>query len=293
MQSETPIMTQIALGILTVILAPFIAGFLSGIDRVFTARLQGRIGPPILQPFYDVFKLLGKELIVVNKLQLVWAWGFFGFSAASLVLMIVRQDLLLVVFTIGFAGVCLALGALSVKSPYSYLGGMRELMQMLSYEPILLASVVAIYMVNGSYMVNGIMASPVPLLARLPLVFLALLIVLTIKMRKSPFDISTAHHAHQELVKGVTIEYSGPYLALIEFGHWYELMFVLTLITLFWAQPLWVGVLIAIAAFLAEIIVDVTWARLTWRWMLRTTWAVGLGLVAVNLVILTFLYRVK
>ena len=293
MQPDSSIVTQIALGVLTIIFAPLVAGFLSGIDRIFTARLQGRIGPPILQPFYDVFKLLGKELIVVNKLQLVWAWGFFGFSAASLVLLIVQQDILLVVFSIGFAGICLSLGALSVRSPYSYLGGMRELMQMLSYEPILLASVVAIYIVNGSYMVGDILSSPMPLLARLPLVFLALLIVLTIKMRKSPFDISTAHHAHQEIIKGVTTEYSGPYLALIEFGHWYEMMFVLTLIALFWAQPLWVGVLIALAAFLAEMLIDVTWARLTWRWMLRTTWAVGLGLVALNLMILTFLYRIK
>ena len=211
--------TTISLGVVTVILAPILAGFLSGFDRIFTARLQGRIGPPLAQPFYDVIKLLGKEFMVVNKLQLVWAWGFFGFAAASLVLLVVRQDLLLVVFTLGFAGICLALGALSVRSPYSYLGGMRELMQMLSYEPILLMSVIGIYIVNRSYMVQGIFNDPTPLIARLPLVFLALLLVLTIKMRKSPFDISTSHHAHQELVKGVTTEYSGPYLALIEIGH--------------------------------------------------------------------------
>jgi formate hydrogenlyase subunit 4 len=285
-----PIANQIALGVVTVILAPFVAGLLSGIDRILTARLQGRVGPPLLQPFYDVLKLLGKELIVVNKLQLVWAWGFFGFAAMSLVLLVVEQDLLLVMFTVGFAGICLALGALSVRSPYSYLGGMRELMQMLSYEPILLAGVVAIYIANGSYMVENVLTKP-PLLIKLPLVFLALLLVLTIKMRKSPFDISTAHHAHQEIVKGVTTEYSGPYLALIEFGHWYELIFILAVVSLFWAKPIWIGVLIALAAFVAEILVDVTWARLTWRWMLRVSWAVGLGLVAVNLMILTFLLR--
>jgi ech hydrogenase subunit B len=282
---------SIFIGLATLILAPFVAGFANGVDRRLTARLQGRVGPPLIQPFYDVLKLLGKELIVVNRLQLIWAWGFFGFAAASVVLLMVRQDLLLVVFTVGFAGICLALGALSVRSPYSYLGGMRELMQMLSYEPILLASVVAIYVVERSYMVGDILADPTPLLFRLPLVFLALLLVLTIKMRKSPFDISTSHHAHQELVKGVTTEYSGPYLALIELGHWYELIFVLALIALFWANPIWVGILIAIAAFLSEMFVDVTWARLTWRWMLRVSWAVGLGLVALNLAFLTFFGR--
>ena len=279
------------IGLAALILAPFVAGFANGVDRRLTARLQGRVGPPLVQPFYDVLKLLGKELIVVNRLQLIWAWGFFGFAAASLVLLMVRQDLLLVVFTVGFAGTCLALGALSVRSPYSYLGGMRELMQMLSYEPILLAGVVAIYVVERSYMVGDILADPTPLLFRLPLVFIAFLLVLTIKMRKSPFDISTSHHAHQEIVKGVTTEYSGPYLALIELGHWYELIFVLALIALFWANPIWVGIVIAIAAFILEIFVDVTWARLTWRWMLRVSWAVGLGLVALNLAFLTFFGR--
>lgn len=276
--------------ILTIILAPLLAGILGGIDRIFTARLQGRIGPPLLQPFYDIIKLFGKETIVVNKMQLVWAWGFFGFTIVSLVLLVTRGDLLWVVFTVGFAGICLALGALSVRSPYSYLGGMRELMQMLSYEPILLASVVAIYIASGSYMVRDIVEEP-PLILKLPLVFIALLLVLTIKMRKSPFDISTSHHAHQEIVKGVTTEYSGKYLGLIELGHWYELIFVLALISLFWANPLWIGITIAVIAFLSEMIVDVTWARLTWRWMLRVSWVIGLGLVGVNLMILAFLYR--
>jgi len=279
---------SIAVGVATLVLGPLAAGVLNGIDRRFTARLQGRMGPPLVQPFYDVIKLLGKELIVVNRFQLIWAWGFAGFSAASLVLLVIRQDLLLVMFTIGFAGICLALGALSVKSPYSYLGGIRELWQMASYEPILLAGVVGIYMAKGSFMVSSILEDRVPLLAKLPLVFIALLLVLTIKMRKSPFDISTSHHAHQELVKGVTTEYSGPYLALIEIGHWYELIFVLALISLFWANPLWVGMLIAIVAFLSEMLIDVTWARMTWRWMLSVSWIVGVALVAVNLAILRF-----
>jgi len=283
------IINSIIAGIITIVVAPLLGGLLSGIDRKLTARLQGRIGPPILQPFYDVIKLFGKELIVVNKLQLVWAWGFLGFAMASLVLLIVRGDLLTVAFTVGFAGICLALGALSVRSPYSYLGGMRELMQMLSYEPILILSVVSIYSVTGSFMLRSVLEDRIPLIARLPLVFIALLLVLTIKMRKSPFDISTSHHAHQEIVKGVTTEYSGPYLGLIELGHWYELILVLVFISLFWANPLIVGIIIALAAFLSEMFVDVTWARLTWRWMLKVSWALGLGLVAFNLMIVMFL----
>jgi ech hydrogenase subunit B len=56
-------MNQVLIAIIAVIVAPFIGGLLAGIDRKVTARLQGRYGPPLLQPFYDFFKLLGKAKI--------------------------------------------------------------------------------------------------------------------------------------------------------------------------------------------------------------------------------------
>ena len=65
--------------------------------------------------------------------------------------------------------------------------------------------------------------------------FIVLGYALTIKLRKSPFDISACHHAHQEVVRGVYTEYSGPYLALIEIAHWYEVILVLGFCALFWA----------------------------------------------------------
>ena len=52
-----------------IVLAPFIGGFLAGLDRIISARMQGRVGPPVLQPFYDVLKLFEKEKITVNKVQ--------------------------------------------------------------------------------------------------------------------------------------------------------------------------------------------------------------------------------
>ena len=51
------------------ILAPFLGGLIAGIDRKITARMQGRVGPPILQPFYDVLKLFEKEKVVVTRSQ--------------------------------------------------------------------------------------------------------------------------------------------------------------------------------------------------------------------------------
>jgi len=113
---------------------------------------------------------------------------------------------------------------------------------------------------------------------------------LTIKMRKSPFDISTSHHAHQEIVKGITTEYSGPFLAIYELAEWYEIVLVLGIIVLFWANPLWVGLLIALAAFLLELVVDNIAARMTARWMVRLSWSVGLTLGIINI---AYLYIMK
>jgi ech hydrogenase subunit B len=61
-------MMNILINIGLVIAAPFAGGLLTGVDRVITARMQGRQGPPVLQPFYDVMKLYQKESIEVNSI---------------------------------------------------------------------------------------------------------------------------------------------------------------------------------------------------------------------------------
>ncbi|MGN1202104.1 MAG: NADH-quinone oxidoreductase subunit H, partial [Eubacterium sp.] len=55
-----------------IIFAPIIGGLMSGVDRKITARMQGRQGPPILQSFYDVVKLLKKETVFVNHVQIFY-----------------------------------------------------------------------------------------------------------------------------------------------------------------------------------------------------------------------------
>jgi len=276
--------------IATIVLAPIVGGLLFGIDRRVTARLQGRFGPPILQPFYDLFKLLGKESIAVSRMQFVWIYCYLVLMIASLICLILQSDFLVLVFLLGFAGVALVLGGFSAKSPYSHFGANRELLQILSYEPVLLLLAVGIYAQNGTFLISAIPSRGEPLLVGLWPLFIAVLYVLTIKMRKSPFDISTSHHAHQEIVKGITTEYSGPFLALYQLAEWYEIVLVLGVITLFWANPLWVGIVIALCAFLLELVIDNIAARMTARWMVRLSWSVGLILGIVNI---AYLYIVK
>ncbi|MFA7148065.1 MAG: complex I subunit 1 family protein [Syntrophomonadaceae bacterium] len=276
-------MRELVIILLVLIAAPIVGGLLSGIDRIITARMQGRVGPPLLQPFYDVGKLLGKERILVNQRQVLWAIGYLALVITSLAMLCLGSDLLIIVFVMAFAAICFVLGGLSTKSPYSHIGSQRELLQMLSYEPVLILLAIGVFLQNKSFLVKDIFARPEPLLFSLPLVFVAVLLILTIKMRKSPFDLSTCHHAHQELVQGITTEYSGPYLALIELTHWYELVLVLGLVVLFWAQPIWAGLLLALAAFFIELVIDNICARMTWSWMVKLTWTVGIILCLVNL----------
>jgi formate hydrogenlyase subunit 4 len=279
-------MNQFIIVIATIVFAPIVGGLLFGIDRRITARLQGRFGPPILQPFYDFFKLMGKESIAVSKMQFVWIYAYLVLMIASLLCLVLQSDFLVLVFLLGFAGVSLVLGGFSTKSPYSHFGANRELLQILAYEPVLLLLAIAIYAQNGTFFISTIVSNQQPLLLSLWPLFIAVLYVLTIKMRKSPFDISTSHHAHQE----ITTEYSGPFLALYELAEWYEIVLVLGVIVLFWANPLWIGLLIAFAAFLLELVVDNIAARMTARWMVRLSWSVGLILGILNI---AYLYIMK
>jgi len=61
-------------------------------------------------------------------------------------------------------------------------------------------------------------------------------------------------------------------------------------VALFWAQPLWVGVLLALGAYFLEFVVDNIAARLRWTWMLSISWGIGVGLVLLNIVLIQFVF---
>jgi ech hydrogenase subunit B len=266
------------------LVAPLVGGLISGLDRIITARLQGRIGPPVWQAFYDVIKLLSKERMVVNVWQAFCAYAYVSAAAIAVVLFFMKSDLLLILFIQAVGAVFVVVGALSSTSPYSQVGAHRELLQILAYEPLIILVIAGIYLETGSFKISMIYDWDQPLILKLPFLFVALGYALTIKLRKSPFDLSTSHHGHQELVKGVLTDYSGPYLALIEIGHWYDVVLLLGFCSLFWATSA-VGMIALLAAtYFAEILIDNVTARMTWRWMLGYVWAMGLTLCTVNLI---------
>lgn len=276
-------MGKLLLATIAVILAPFVGGLIAGLDRKITARLQSRYGPPILQPFYDVFKLMGKSPMTMNPWQILSTWVYLVSSALTVFLFFMGSDLLLIFFVMTIGAVFFVMGALSTHSPYAQIGAQRELVTMLTYEPLIILVFVSISMVTGSFKVSEVFGQTKPLLYQLPLMFIVLGYALTIKLRKSPFDISACHHAHQEIVRGVLTEYSGPQLAMIEIAHWYDVIFVLGLCALFWTTSfLGCAILLALTYF-AELLIDNVTARMNYKWMLKTVWGWGLALSVLNL----------
>ncbi len=255
-----------------VLLAPLAGGLLAGIDRRVSARFQGRYGPPVLQPFYDVLKLFRKERIIVNKFQDFNIVLFLVFTVFSGALFFMGADLLLTIFSLALAGTFFVLAGFCVGSPYSHLGAEREIIQIAAYEPMVILMAVGMYQVTDSFKVAEIAQFQAPLILYLPGVFAGFLYILTIKFRKSPFDLSMSHHAHQEIVRGLTTEFSGPALALIEIAHWYENVLLLGMVYLFFAFNPWLGIIAALVTYLFEIFIDMNYARFRWQLTFGSSW---------------------
>jgi formate hydrogenlyase subunit 4 len=268
--------------ILYLVLAPLAGCLLAGWDRRVSARLQSRRGPPILQPFYDVRKLWQKQNLAVCPSQNYFVLFFLVLVMFTGALFFAGADLLLVIFALTTASIFFVMGAYKASSPYSFIGAERELIQMMAYEPMVLLTAISMYMVTRTFYVNGIASHTGLLVLPLPGVFLGFVYILEIKFRKSPFDLSSSHHAHQELVRGITTEFSGRTLAMIEVAHWYESVFLLGWVYLFFAASPILGVVYGFV-----VLVDNVFARLKWQSALRSAWVVTAVLGFGNILVLS------
>lgn len=278
---------------LYIILAPVVGGLLAGVDRVISARMQRRQGPPLLQPFYDFFKLWDKEAIEVNEAQSFYIFGFLLFVIITGVFFFAHGDILLVIFTLTVASVCFVTAAYCSNSPYSEAGAERELMQIMAYEPMMLLVAIGFYLKTGSFSIEDALNAPTMNLIYLPGVFLGLCFILVIKLRKSPFDIALSHEVHQELIQGVATEFSGRTLAMIELAHWYENVFLLGFVYMFFAwAPAWTPILGLVACaltFFNDILIDNCCSRVKWQHMFVASWLITLIAGFVNVMFLMYI----
>lgn len=272
------------------ILAPLFGGLMEGVDRKLSARMQRRIGPPILQPFYDVKKLLSKQTIVVGRAQSFFILSYLILMVVTGMMFYAGSDILMCFFVMSTASTFLYFAAVVTSSPMSTIGANRELLQMMAYEPAVLLTCVGFYLVSHTFNVSGILQSQVSPILYIPGFFVAFVFILNIKLRKSPFDESTSHHAHQELVKGITTELGARNLALYTIAEWYEISFVFGVVALFILNrnPISIlfAILVVLAVYFLEVLIDNTSARMKWEKMLKMTWIVTLVTAGINLLIL-------
>jgi Formate hydrogenlyase subunit 4 len=275
---------EIYIALAYVLLGPVIGGLMDGMDRIITARLQGRVGPPLLQPFYDLRKLFTRRIAPVNRLQIPLIASHLVFAALTGVLFFYGSDILLIIFVLTLASVFLVLAAYSTGSPYSTIGAERELLLMTAYEPMIIIALVGLYGVAKSFNFYQILSSSMPAYLYLPGIYLGLVYVLVIKLRKSPFDLSTSHHAHQELIMGLTADMGGPSLAMVELAHWYETVYLFALVLLFFGSS-WIAAIIGLAfTYLLIILIDNGTARVRWEAALAISWLIAFVLGAGNLI---------
>lgn len=285
--------TRLILAGCYLIFAPIVIGLLDGFDRKISARMQGRRGPSVLQPFYDLKKLFEKEFLTANKMQLFMIRSYLCFIILSGILFYTGSDLLLVVFALSTSAMFLILASTTTHSPFSSQGTHRELVQIMACEPMELLVAVGFYLatIPKTFSVANIVRnSNYSNIVFLPGFFIGFVFILTIKFRKSPFDISTSHHAHQEVVKGITAEMVGKEYGMVTLAEWYENAILYGMVALFFINKNPLSIIGAIVAILAvwflEILIDNTSARVKWQLMLKLAWGVTIVAAGMNLFLL-------
>ena len=271
-------------------LAPFLGALLDGVDRIISARMQRRKGPSLLQPFYDLGKLFSKEMIAVNNVQLLLNLSYLVILMIAGCMLFYGTDLLMVLFILSTADMFLIMAASSDSSPYANMGASREMLQMMAYEPLTLLIAVGFYLTTGSFQVSDIIRADTSAVLWMPGLLVGFMFTAAIKFRKSPFDLSTSHHAHQEMVKGLTTEMSGTTLAIMNIAEYYEMVLLLGIFCLFFINSTWwswiAAVLICAVIFFMETLWDNISARVKWKTLLYSCWVVTLVAGGVNILIL-------
>lgn len=217
-------------------------GFLSWVDRKVTARLQFRSGPPLLQPFYDFVKLLGKETIVSSEaarslflLAPVMAVTGACLSCVMILMPVFgfgygfQGDLIVVFYLMMIPSVSYIIGALASGNPLANLGASREMKLIMGYELSMLLVLAAVVLKAGHtvslheiIMVQREQGAFIGSLSGI-LLFIPLMMCVQAKLALVPFDVADAE---TEIAGGIFLEFSGMTLALVKLAK-YIMMLVL------------------------------------------------------------------
>ena len=229
-------MESIAAGVANVGLVVLIAPFAQGVLRKITARIQSRQGPPLLQPYFDLLKLLGKEDLESGESPMMQRFAAYLSLASILTVACLvpmglpapmndAADVILLIYLLTFCGICTLLAGLAAGSTYSLVGISREMMSMITLEPLLAIAVVIGAVRAGSFRLSTVLNGSVYADSGMTWSGLLMLVVMLLSfqafVQRVPFDIS---EAETELMEGPLMEYSGPKLALFKFSQMVKLI---------------------------------------------------------------------
>ena len=257
-----------------------LAPLLTGIVRKAKARLLRRVGPPLVQPYRDLWRLFQKEVVLAqNASWLFRATPYLVFAitwvAASLVPTFAiglqfnwTGDLIAIVALLGAARFFLALAGMDVGTSFGGIGSSREMMIASLAEPAMMMIGFSLALLAGSTQLSTMaqyMLSPnVGLRVTLGLSLISLMMVGIAENARIPVDNPATHLELTMVHEAMLLEYSGRHLALLEFAAFLKLLFYLSLIACLFVpwglaptNGTWIALGVGLIAYIAKIAVGV------------------------------------
>ena len=258
---------------------PF-AWFFLWVERKAVALMQGRIGPPFMQPFYDFIKLLGKSnpprTGIAGALMKVWPLLAVSSAAGAVALLPVlpnyggfQGDLIFLLALLEVPSFCIIAAGFSSRSIFGEIGSAREAVLSVSYNIVFLLAIVSIAASQHTFRLDALAALPASPLRWLGIA--AILVCLPAKLHLNPFSLP---NAEQEIYAGPMTEYAGPELAMWELSHGLEWVaatgLVATLAAPFVAQW-WLAAILFVALSIGIVLLLSILASATARIAIDTT----------------------
>ena len=270
------------------------AWFFLWVERKAVARMQERVGPPFMQPFWDFMKLLGKSTPprpgIAGFIMRAWPLIAVASAAGAVGLLPVlpasggfEGDLILLLALLELPSICIIAAGFSSRSIFGEIGSAREAALSVSYNIVFLLAIVSIAASQHTFRLEALASMHPSFLTVLGII--AILICLPAKLHINPFSLP---NAEQEIYAGPMTEYAGPELAMWELAHGLEWVaatgLVATLLTphnivphiaLAWAATLLAGcifVVLSVAVVLLLSVLAAATARLAIDSSVRFYW---------------------
>lgn len=256
------------------------AWFILWVERKAVALMQGRVGPPFMQPFFDFIKLLGKSTPprsgIAGMLMRAWPLIAVASAAGAVGLLPVlpssggfEGDLILLLALLEMPSMCIIAAGFSSRSIFGEIGSAREAVLSVAYNVVFLLAIVSIAASQHTFRLEALAALPASPLRWLGIA--ALLVCLPAKLHLNPFSLP---NAEQEIYSGPMTEYAGPELAMWELSHGLEWVAATGLVATLVAPHIalwWLAAIVFVALSFAVVLMLSTLAAATARLAIDTT----------------------